>query len=100
MTFNPIRSAVRVLDAQERADAESLVRRRSPEQADQILDMLGLGAPAPVKIKQTAPQKRRHSHCPKGHEFTPESTYVRPDDGRRRCRTCEKTRRNLKKESS
>jgi hypothetical protein len=32
------------------------------------------------------------THCEQGHEFTPESTYVRRDTGARRCRICEATR--------
>ncbi len=28
------------------------------------------------------------THCPHGHEYTPENTIVYPSDGRRRCRTC------------
>ena len=30
------------------------------------------------------------THCPRGHEYTPENTIVYPSDGRRRCRTCRK----------
>jgi len=34
----------------------------------------------------------RHSltHCPRGHEFTAENTYVSPDGTRRTCRTCKR----------
>lgn len=28
------------------------------------------------------------THCPKGHPYTPENTYRRPADGKRRCREC------------
>lgn len=28
------------------------------------------------------------THCPQGHEFTPDNTYVNPTTGFRRCRTC------------
>jgi len=28
------------------------------------------------------------THCPKGHEYTKENTYVKPSEGRRRCHTC------------
>lgn len=42
-------------------------------------------------------RKRRHFRsraecCPRGHEYTPEN-IVRKKDGRRRCRTCENSRR-------
>lgn len=30
----------------------------------------------------------RPTHCKRGHEFTPENTYVKPSSGRRECRTC------------
>ena len=28
------------------------------------------------------------THCKRGHEYTPENTYVEPGAGHRRCRTC------------
>ncbi len=31
----------------------------------------------------------RKTHCPLGHEYTPENTYFRPE-GSRQCRTCKK----------
>lgn len=30
------------------------------------------------------------THCPSGHEYTPENTYVRPGFGHRLCRTCQR----------
>lgn len=30
----------------------------------------------------------RKTHCPKGHEYTPENTYVNPNSGHRLCRVC------------
>jgi len=33
----------------------------------------------------------RKTHCPQGHEYTEENTYVSPD-GVRQCRTCRKVR--------
>ena len=32
------------------------------------------------------------THCPKGHEYSPENTYKR-NDGRRDCRTCHRAMR-------
>lgn len=28
------------------------------------------------------------THCPHGHEYTPENTYINPHDGTRNCRIC------------
>jgi hypothetical protein len=52
---------------------------------------LRLGTHAENMADMTA--KRRHAsivktHCPQGHEYTPENTYVNRD--RRNCRTCAK----------
>lgn len=33
-------------------------------------------------------QKKQWTHCKYGHAFTDDNTYVRPSDGRRRCRHC------------
>jgi hypothetical protein len=30
----------------------------------------------------------RRTHCPQGHAYTPENTYLYPPDGRRACREC------------
>lgn len=30
------------------------------------------------------------THCKHGHEFTPENTIIRPSDGCRECRTCQR----------
>lgn len=33
--------------------------------------------------------KRQHkTHCPQGHEYTPENTYIYPPNGAQKCRTC------------
>lgn len=37
-------------------------------------------------------EANRKSHCPRGHEFTPENTYVSPTNGGRNCRTCDRLR--------
>lgn len=41
------------------------------------------------KRKRAKPKKPKviRTHCMRGHEFTPENVYVRPDGGKR-CRTC------------
>jgi hypothetical protein len=36
--------------------------------------------------------KRKATHCKRGHEFTPETTYITPRAGHRSCRTCSKER--------
>ncbi|WP_043652411.1 helix-turn-helix transcriptional regulator [Cellulosimicrobium cellulans] len=36
--------------------------------------------------------QRAKTHCPRGHEYTPQNTIVYPSDGRRRCRTCREDR--------
>lgn len=33
-------------------------------------------------------ENARKTHCPRGHEYTPENTYVAPKRPRRACRTC------------
>ena len=30
------------------------------------------------------------THCPRGHEYTPENTYIRPSNGARKCRACQR----------
>ena len=42
----------------------------------------------------------RKTHCPQGHEYTPENTYYHRNGGdghtRRRCRTCERARQRAR----
>lgn len=41
--------------------------------------------------RATAELRRAATHCKRGHEFTPENTYVYPNrNGKRRCRTCQR----------
>lgn len=35
------------------------------------------------------PDTRRVTHCPKGHEYTPENSYIHPTTGARSCRSCQ-----------
>jgi len=35
-----------------------------------------------------AAERARQSHCKRGHEFTPENTYIHPPGMRRMCREC------------
>ena len=30
------------------------------------------------------------THCPQGHEYTPENTYIEPKGGNRHCKICQK----------
>jgi len=39
-----------------------------------------------------AARNKRRTHCTRGHEFTPENTYIRPGSGKRMCRACMKIR--------
>jgi hypothetical protein len=49
-----------------------------------------------VTPKQNINRGRRFNaektHCKRGHEFTPESTYINPGNGSRHCRICDKER--------
>lgn len=36
------------------------------------------------------------THCPKGHEYTPENTYIRQPEGHRMCRACARERMRKK----
>ena len=38
----------------------------------------------------------RSTHCKRGHEFTPENTYINKATDRRRCRACASERRESK----
>ncbi|WP_112595832.1 NUMOD4 motif-containing HNH endonuclease [Mycobacteroides abscessus] len=38
--------------------------------------------------RHAAARESAKTHCAKGHEYTPENTYVKPQTGHRDCRTC------------
>jgi hypothetical protein len=42
-------------------------------------------------IRGIGPAKSRKSHCPRGHPYTPENSYL-VKDGSRECRTCRRAR--------
>lgn len=35
-------------------------------------------------------KEQKKTHCPHGHAYSPENTYIRPSDGYRMCRICKK----------
>lgn len=43
-------------------------------------------------------QTRWGAGCTKGHPWTAENTYIRPGDGRRRCKTCARAARVARRE--
>jgi len=46
--------------------------------SDNMVDMISKGRSRGQKV----------THCPKGHKYTPENTYVRPANNSRHCRKC------------
>ena len=49
---------------------------------------------SPILGKHNNRPNARKTHCPKGHEYNKENTYIRPN-GRRKCRAC--NRENMRK---
>ena len=41
-----------------------------------------------IRRGNTGIKERSKTHCPKGHEYSPENTYRRTTDKSRHCRTC------------
>lgn len=54
-----------------------------------------------LTLKKIAAQRKARTHCPYGHEFTPENTYINPPGGVHRigrvCLQCVKDRSAIKK---
>lgn len=79
-------------------DCDHLCRQRSCVRPSHI-------EPVPHKVNvrrgaaRTVPaaRQRAKTHCPRGHAYNWENTYVQPSTGGRCCRTCdrEKKRRNF-----
>jgi len=44
------------------------------------------------KAMMNGAHQRAKTHCPYGHEYTPENTYQSPQRGDRQCRTCIRAR--------
>lgn len=47
-----------------------------------------------IRRGETGIELARRTHCPRGHEYTEENTYRRPDTGHRDCRICRRERTN------
>lgn len=60
--------------------------------SDNIQDMLSKG-----RGNYGSPHSAKITHCPRGHEYTGENTYIHPD-GSRKCRACSKARSHRKAE--
>lgn len=55
------------------------------------LDNLRWGTPSDNNLDAVRNGRNHHAnatHCPRGHEYTPENTWVRPSGGRRKCKAC------------
>lgn len=42
------------------------------------------------KLRHGRHRQQAKTHCPSGHPYVPENTYVRPGTTHRQCRTCRK----------
>lgn len=52
-------------------------------------DHLWLGTPQDNEADKRRKGRDRKTHCKRGHEFTPETTYFQPNGGKR-CRVCQR----------
>ena len=62
-------------------------RKRDWQRKKRALDR-GLPVPEPTLETPVLPRPGLRTHCPHGHEYTPENTYIRPVAGSRACRAC------------
>jgi len=61
---------------------------------DNRIENLAWGSRSENTVDQIAHGTHRNARktsCPRGHEFTPENTYIQPSNGGRRCRACEES---------
>lgn len=49
--------------------------------------------------KANGARQRAKTHCPSGHEYTPENTSI-SKDGFRRCRTCHRIKEQIRRQSN
>ena len=62
-------------------------RKRDWQRKKRALDR-GLPVPEPTLETPVLPRPGLRTHCPHGHEYTAENTYIRPVAGSRACRVC------------
>ena len=44
-------------------------------------------------------RQRAKTHCPRGHGYSPENTYVQPSTGGRACRACDRAKKRARMQS-
>jgi hypothetical protein len=71
--------------AADHARVTAIVAHHCKEDAPMVLMMLGI-VPSPGWETRPKISHGPVTHCPQGHEYTPENTYTYP--GYRRCKAC------------